>query len=57
MENLSRELLIGTLRQGNTGAEILQILDAIVPDSVEVEDREERVRQGSRQTDRPPDPR
>lgn len=41
MENLSRELLIGTLRQGNTGAEILQILDAIVPDSVEVEDQEE----------------
>ena len=41
MENLSRELLIGALRQGQTGNQILQILDAIVPNSVEVGEQEE----------------
>ena len=32
---MSREMMLGMLRQGNTGSQILQILDVIVNDIVE----------------------
>ena len=43
MENLSRDLLIGMLRKGQTGNQILEILDAIVPDADVVDAQEQEV--------------
>jgi len=37
-ETISRDLMIGMLRKGQTGDQLLQILDVIVPSQDEVND-------------------
>jgi hypothetical protein len=41
METLSRDLMIGMLRKGQDGSQILQILNVIVPETVEVAEAQE----------------
>jgi hypothetical protein len=41
METLSRDLMIGMLRKGQDGSQLLQILDVIVPETVEVAEAQE----------------
>jgi hypothetical protein len=36
--SFSKDLMIGMLRKGDTGNQILDILDVIAPDQTEVED-------------------
>lgn len=43
METLSREMLLGMLRTGSNGNQILEILDAIVPTADVAEAQEQEV--------------